>query len=99
MLGARLIPRLRHTISVRDDRPPSKPAARRALQNNAVASAAGLQGRTGARYPIYLLLRRDDIERGLDASLYFAAAVPRAILSAIASISATTTSGATFWII
>src|SRR5207302_10012155 len=45
--------RLRHTINVRDDRPPSKQAARSAPPNSAVASAACLEGRPGARYPIY----------------------------------------------
>src|SRR6266480_6274892 len=51
MLGARPIPRLRHTISVRDDRLPSKQAARSALPNSAVASAAGLEGRPGPVTP------------------------------------------------
>jgi hypothetical protein len=46
------MPRLRYTISVRDDRPSSKQAARRAQSNSAVASAACLEG-AGARYPIY----------------------------------------------
>src|SRR4051794_19710397 len=36
-----------------EGRPPPKPAARRALSNCAVASAAGLGG-LGARYPIYI---------------------------------------------
>src|ERR1700730_3118764 len=34
------IPRLRHTINVRDDRPPSKQAARSAPSNSAVARLA-----------------------------------------------------------
>jgi hypothetical protein len=46
------MPRLRYTIIVRDDRPSSKQAARRAQSNSAVASAACLEG-AGARYPIY----------------------------------------------
>src|SRR4051794_14637556 len=59
MLGARLIPRLRNTISVRDDRPPSKRAARSALPKQR-RSERGLLGRwTGACYPIYSLLRED----------------------------------------
>src|SRR5258708_2043296 len=40
-------PRLRHTVSVRDDRLPSKQAARRAPPNSAVASAACLEGPGG----------------------------------------------------
>ena len=48
------MPRLRYTIIVRDDRPSSKQAARRAQSNSAVASAACLEG-AGARYPIYEL--------------------------------------------
>src|SRR5260221_3300769 len=44
-------PRLRYTISVRDDRLPSKQAARRAPPNSAVASAACLES-PGARYSI-----------------------------------------------
>src|SRR5712664_1270934 len=51
MLGAGLTPRLRHTISVGDDRPPSKQAARRAPPNSAVASAARLEGRPGPVTP------------------------------------------------
>jgi len=54
MLGARLIPRLRHTIHVRDDRLPSQPRDAR-YPLCAVASAAGLGG-LGARYPIYMVL-------------------------------------------
>jgi hypothetical protein len=55
MLGARLIPRLRHTISVRDDRPPSKQAARSAPSNSAVASAACLEGGPGPVTPSTVL--------------------------------------------
>src|ERR1700684_1421989 len=51
MFGARATPRLRYTINVRDDRPPSKPAARRAQSNSAVASAAGLERRPGPVTP------------------------------------------------
>src|SRR5207302_11474587 len=43
--------RLRHTINVRDDRPPSKQAARSAPPNAAVASAACLEGRPGPVTP------------------------------------------------
>jgi hypothetical protein len=40
MFGARLVPDSVNTIIVRDDRSPSKQAARRAPSNSAVASAA-----------------------------------------------------------
>src|SRR5207245_11044093 len=43
--------RLRNTINVRDDRPPSKQAARSALPNSAVASAACLEGGPGPVTP------------------------------------------------
>src|SRR6266566_2751490 len=44
-------PRLRYTIHVRDDRPPSKQAARSAPPNSAVASAACLEARPGPVTP------------------------------------------------
>src|SRR5579872_5393961 len=53
MLGARLSAPtpLHHQC---EGRPPSRPAARRALPNRAVASAAGWE-RLRARYPIYTI--------------------------------------------
>src|SRR6266699_3160863 len=50
-------PRLRYTINVRDDRPPSKQAARSAPPNSAVASAACLEGRPGPVTPSTFLMR------------------------------------------
>src|SRR6266568_3502843 len=44
-------PRLRYTFHVRDDRPPSKQAARSAPPNSAVASAACLEARPGPVTP------------------------------------------------
>src|SRR5579863_3226415 len=68
MFGARSTPRLRYTINVRDDRPPSKPAARRAQSNSAVASAAGLERRPGPvtpstrlRSPLALVAREQSL--------------------------------------
>src|ERR1700680_697625 len=51
MLGARLIPPTPSHHHVRDDRPPSKQAARSAPPNSAVASAACLEGGPGPVTP------------------------------------------------
>src|SRR5580704_4788310 len=67
MLGARSTPRLRDTINVRDDRPPSKQVARRAQSNSAVASAACLEGGAGVRYPIYTDVVDADLSKYFDS--------------------------------
>src|SRR3984893_19403255 len=60
------IPRLRHTINVRDDRPPSKQAARSAPSNSAVARLAWRADRGPLPHLRRLRLSRDQIvlERG-----------------------------------